>query len=328
MSAVMNNDGQLVVVTGGAGFIGSHTVDRLVAEGCRVVVLDDFSTGKRENLAQWINDPRVELVETNIADGLFAPLAEVTRRLGSVDRIVHLAAQVAVMHSIQNPLEDIRVNCGGTVQVMEYARYCGVKKVVFASSSAVYGDDTGFPVEETAEQSPMSPYGINKLGSELFLNYYSSVHGVPSTALRFFNVYGPRQDASSPYSGVISIFADQAFAGNTLTIYGDGQQTRDFVFVGDVSRAVVTAGLSDTADGTVANIGTGTEITINKLARTLIDLCASSSDIRYLDARPGDIFRSVAATERAAELLNFRATIPLSDGLRETLDWLRRDKVS
>ena len=324
MNAVQNDGGQRVLVTGGAGFIGSHTVDRLVAEGCRVIVLDNFSTGKAENLAQWTADPRVEIVVANIADGLFAPLAEITRRDGPINRIIHLAAQVAVMQSIQNPLEDIRVNYTGTVQVLEYARCCGVKKVVFASSSAVYGDGVAQPVLETAMLNPVSPYGVNKLGAEKFLHYYAVVHGLPTTALRFFNVYGPRQDASSPYSGVISIFTERAFAGSMLTIFGDGRQTRDFIFVGDVAQAVVNACLADTAGNTVANIGTGVEITISALAQVIIKLCGSSSNIQYQPARPGDILRSVAATGQAERVLGFRATVPLQDGLRQTLDWLQR----
>lgn len=324
MSAPERHRSELVLVTGGAGFIGSHTVDRLVAEGCSVVVLDDFSTGKRENLSRWEEDPRVEIVEANIADGIFAPLAQLTQRLGPVKRIVHLAAQTSVVSSIENPLQDIRVNYAGTVQIMEYARCCNVNKVVFSSSSAVYSDDVDFPVSESAEQIPLSPYGINKLGSEGFLRYYSSVYGICSTALRFFNVYGPRQDPGSPYSGVISIFADRAIAGETLPIYGDGEQTRDFIFVGDVSRAVVTACLSEGTSGTAINIGTGMETSINELAALVIDLCRSSSDIQHLDPRPGENRRSVAAVERATELLDFRAKVSLRDGLRETLAAIRK----
>ena len=323
MSTVSQNDSRQILVTGGAGFIGSHTVDRLVTEGCRVIVLDDFSSGKLENLARCTADPRVEIVTANLVDGLFAPLAEVTRRRGPIDRIIHLAAQIAVGRSIQNPLEDIRSNYAGTVQVLEYARCCGVKKVVFASSAAVYGDTVEPPVRETAVCKPVSPYGINKLGAEAFLYYYSAIHGVPTTALRFFNVYGPRQDPHSPYSGVISIFTEQAMAGTALTIFGDGQQTRDFIFVGDVARAVVTACFSDAACGTVINIGTGIETTINELAHLLVGSCGSPSRIHYQPARPGDIARSVAAVERAGELLGFRASVTLRDGLQATLDWVK-----
>ncbi len=324
MNTTSQNSSQQILVTGGAGFIGSHSVDRLLEQGYRVIVLDDFSTGKRANLARWIDDPRLEIVVADIADGLFAPLAEVTRRRGPIDRILHLAAQVAVDRSIRNPLEDIRNNYVGTVQVLEYARCCGVAKVVFASSAAVYGDAADLPVQETSVGKPLSPYGIDKLGSEHFLYYYSAVRGVPTTALRFFNVYGPRQDPHSAYSGVISIFIKQALANATLTIFGDGRQTRDFVYVGDVARAAVEACCSDAADGAVINIGTGSATTIAALAGLIVALCGSSAVIRHLPARPGDILHSLAAVERAEALLHFRAGVSLADGLRVTLDWLRQ----
>jgi nucleoside-diphosphate-sugar epimerase len=322
MSSSKGN-GPLVVVTGGAGFIGSHTVDRLISGGARVVVLDNFSTGKRENLARWAGDPRLEVLPVNVADGIFAALAEVTRRLGPVERIVHLAAQVSVVASVQNPLDDMRVNYGGTLAVLEYARATGVRKVVFASSAAVYGDVAELPVREELRCQPVSPYGIDKYASELALYYYSVVHAVPTTALRFFNVYGPRQDPKSPYSGVISIFADRAMAGKDLVIFGDGEQTRDFVYVGDVSRAVVTACLSDGADRAVLNIGTGRETTVNQLAQTVVELCGNRSRIDHAPARAGEVLRSVAQVTAASQALDVRAEVALADGLRQTLDWVR-----
>jgi UDP-glucose 4-epimerase len=178
-------------------------------------------------------------------------------------------------------------------------------------------------VRETTERRPLSPYGIDKLGSEMFLHYYSAVHGIACTALRFFNVYGPRQDPRSPYSGVISIFADRAMAGRALTIFGNGEQTRDFVYVGDVSRAVVRACLGDEGDRAVLNIGTGKETTVNDLARAIVRLCGSGSEIVHAEARAGEIARSVAAVDRAQEILGFSADVALDDGLRETLDWVR-----
>ncbi len=323
MAEAERGDGPLVLVTGGAGFIGSHTVDRLVEAGCRVVVLDDLSTGRQDNLARWAGDARVEVVEADVANGLFAPLAEVTRRRGPIARIAHFAAQTAVVQSIQSPFEDIRANYVGTAHVLEYARCCAVEKLVFASSSAVYADDAALPTGEDGKLRPQSPYGIDKLGGEHFLDYYADVHGVRSTAFRFFNVYGPRQDPSSPYSGVISIFAAQAIAGTPLTIYGDGEQTRDFIHVGDVARVVVDACLGDAGDGAVINLGTGVETSINDLARVILQQAESGSEVRYADARPGDIACSVAAIERAEELLGFRPTVSLDQGLRETLDWMR-----
>lgn len=327
MRSENKRDGELILVTGGAGFIGSHTVDRLLNDGCRVVVMDDFSTGKRENLAHWSGDARLEVVEACVADGIFAPLADVTQRVGPIDRIVHLAAQTSVVYSMQNPLDDIRINCAGTVHVLEYARSCDVRKVVFSSSSAVYSDDTDFPVDESADLVPISPYGINKLSSEMFLHYYATFHQVRSAALRFFNVYGPRQDPGSPYSGVISIFAERALAGDKLSIFGDGKQTRDFVYVGDVALAIVTACLSNDADDTIANIGAGTEVSINELANLVLRLCGSSSDIEYFAPRPGENLRSVAAIEHARQAIGFRAEVDLEQGLRQTLEWLRGEAV-
>jgi UDP-glucose 4-epimerase len=191
--------------------------------------------------------------------------------------------------------------------------------VVFASSAAVYGDVTTFPVREDLRCQPVSPYGIHKYASELALDYYAAVHGVPTTALRFFNVYGPRQDPSSPYSGVISIFADRARAGRDLLVFGDGGQTRDFVYVGDVARAVVAAAMSDGAVRAALNVGTAREITVLELARTVVELCGGRAAIHHAPMRAGEILRSVAAVERAREALGFTAEVVLVDGLRATL---------
>jgi UDP-glucose 4-epimerase len=303
----------LVAVTGGAGFIGSHVVDHLLEAGNRVVVLDNFSTGKRANLARWNGHDALEIVTCDVAHGIFAALAPI----GRVDRIVHLAAQVSVVASIANPLADMAVNYGGTLHVLEYARAHRVKKVVLASSAAVYGDVTELPVGEDARCRPVSPYGIDKLASELALDYYASVHGVPTTALRFFNVYGPRQDPSSPYSGVISIFTDRARASSPLVIYGDGQQTRDFVYVGDVVRAIAAA-LADGNARAIANVGTGGETTVVELARTIAELCGTRVPISHAPARSGEILRSRARVERLREM-GVIATTTLTEGLRTTI---------
>jgi UDP-glucose 4-epimerase len=308
----------LAVVTGGAGFIGSHTVDRLIASGHHVVVLDDFRTGKRANLAQHAGSGQLDVCVCDVAHGIFAALAPITARRGPVERIVHLAAQVSVVQSVENPLVDMQINYGGTLHVLEYARAMGVKKVVFASSAAVYGDVATLPVPEDAPTRPVSPYGIDKLASEHALDYYAAVHNVPTTALRFFNVYGPRQDPSSPYSGVISIFADRARAGRPLTIFGDGGQTRDFVYVGDVVRAIAAA-LGDGASRVVANVATGSEITVLELARTIVELCGGKSAIEHVPARAGEILKSRARVDRLRQELGIVAETKLVDGLRETL---------
>lgn len=315
----------IVVVTGGAGFIGSHLVDRLIELGHRVVVLDDFRTGKRANLARWSDrkfafdgsEPSLEVVTCDVSHGIFAALAPITAKYGKVERIAHLAAQVSVVASIANPLTDMAVNYGSTLHVLEYARAMGVAKVAFASSAAVYGDTAILPVPEEAPKAPISPYGIHKLASEYALDYYASTLGTPATMLRFMNVYGPRQDPSSPYSGVISIFSDRAKAGTTLTIFGDGKQTRDFVFVKDVVRALVAA-LGDGNSRLIANVGTGRETSITELARSIVELCGNRSAIEHAPARPGEILRSVAVVERLAKL-GTPATTSLIDGLRQTV---------
>lgn len=305
-----------VVVTGGAGFIGSHTVDALLARGERVVVLDDFRTGKRANLAQHAGNERLAIVECDVAHGIFAALAP----WRDVERIVHLAAQVSVVSSVANPLVDMSVNYGGTLHVMEYARAHRVAKVVLASSAAVYGDVPAamIPVHEDTPRAPLSPYGIDKLASELALDYYAAVHEIPTTWFRFFNVYGERQDPTSPYSGVISIFAARARAGTPLTIFGDGSQTRDFVYVGDVVRAIL-AGLADGNSRVVANVGTGGEITVRALAELVVKLCGGGSEIVHAAARSGEILKSRANVERLRDVFGVTAEMPLAAGLARTL---------
>ncbi|HEY6036415.1 MAG TPA: SDR family NAD(P)-dependent oxidoreductase [Kofleriaceae bacterium] len=309
---------ETIVVTGGAGFIGSHVVDHFMEAGYRVVVLDNFSTGKRANLARWRDNARLHVSVCDVAHGVFAALAPIVKDHGPVARIIHLAAQVSVVHSVQNPLVDMQINYGGTLHVLEYARAHGVKKVAFASSAAVYGDVEEMPVGEDTPKRPVSPYGIDKYASELALDYYANVHGVATTALRFFNVYGPRQDPSSPYSGVISIFADRAKAGQPLTIFGDGSQTRDFVYVGDVVRALAAA-VADGNARTVANVGTGGEITVEELARTVVELCGNRSTIDHAPPRAGEILKSRAKVDRLRDTFGVVAQTKLVDGLRVTL---------
>ena len=307
-----------VLVTGGAGFIGSHAVDRLVAAGCRVVVLDDFSTGRRDNLARWADDRRVEIVEADVAEDLTGPLADAA----GFDAIIHLAARAVAARSLEDPLGDLRVNYAGTARVLEYARRVGASKVVFASSSAVYGNSVDVPISEEAATRPLSPYGVHKLASERLLDCYAANWGLSWTVLRLFNVYGPRQQPDSPYSGVISIFARQAFVGEPLTINGDGHQTRDFVFVGDVVKALVSACLEAVAEGRIINLGTGVETSIDSLARLILELSGGNGERRHEPSRAGDIRRSAAQIERASEFLGYQPAVALRDGLLKTLDWI------
>jgi len=316
----------LICVTGGAGFIGSHTVGNLLEQGRQVVVLDNFSTGKPENLAAWQDDPNLEIVEADVAAGLSGPLAPVVARRGPVRGLIHLAAQTSVIRSMEAPQEDVRTNYLATVQVIEFAHAEAVAKVVFTSSSAVYGDAQELPVTEASPPSPLSPYGIHKRASELQLQYGWHVLGLSTTALRLFNVYGPRQDPSSPYSGVISIFLDRAHNGEGLGIFGDGEQTRDFVFVGDVARALTTACLGDKGRGVIANIGTGRAITINELARQCIACCGATVGVQHHPARPGEIRHSVADISRARQTLGFEPRTAIEEGLQITADWYREPR--
>jgi UDP-glucose 4-epimerase len=311
-----------VLVTGGAGFIGSHTVDRLVAEGAVVVVLDDFSTGREDNLARWADDPRVQTIYGDICAGLAAPLARTVAEHGGFDVVVHLAAQVSVERSVIDPLADIRINYCGTAQVLEYARSTGIGKIVFSSSSAVYGDGVPLPIQEDANAQPLSAYGVDKLASEHLIHCYQRAWGVRSTVFRFFNVYGPRQSAGSPYSGVISSFVDRAMAGQPLTIYGDGEQTRDFVFVGDVARAIAAACFQPPAADAVLNLGSGIETSVNRLARTILEITGATGELRHAPPRAGEIRRSVACVRRARES-GCHPTTSLADGLRQTIQTIR-----
>jgi UDP-glucose 4-epimerase len=315
--------GEFVVVTGGAGFIGSHVVGALLAQGHRVLVLDNFRTGKRSNLASFAESPDLQIREVDITEGLWSSLAEVTASWGAVDRVIHLAAQTSVVVSVGSPLDDMRNNYESTIQILEYARVHGVKKVVFSSSAAVYGDVEADAISESLPTSPLSPYGIHKLGSEMQMRYYQKVHGVATTALRFFNVYGPRQDPASPYSGVISIFVERAIRQQKLLIFGDGQQTRDFVYVGDVANAILSACFGESSNGGAYNIGTGLTTTVKELAESIVAECESTSVIEHRDARAGEILHSCADISQAREALSFTPSRSLKEGLHETIEWVK-----
>lgn len=317
---------ELILVTGGAGFIGSHTVGSLLKQGHRVLVLDNLSTGKLDNLEpyQEFLGSRLFFQEVDIIEGLWPTLARCSKLYGQIHRIIHLAAQTSVVVSIDNPIEDIRCNYTTTMQLVEYAKTFGVRKIVFASSAAVYGDVEEVPVAESAPTRPLSPYGIHKLSSESVLRYASDVHGIPTTALRFFNVYGPRQDPKSPYSGVISIFIDRAVKGQALAIFGDGTQTRDFVFVQDVAQAIVTACFSESESFAAYNIGTGLSVTIQELAEVIIQGCGDSSSLSWKEPRAGEILHSCAQVQKIQAELGFSARISLREGLSSTIEWYRK----
>jgi UDP-glucose 4-epimerase len=319
-----NEHGQVGVsgflVTGGAGFIGSHVADALLGAGHRVRVLDDFSTGRRANL-----DPRCEVVTGDVAD-----LPTVRAALAGLDGCFHLAAIASVARGNEDWLGTHRANQTGTVTVLQAAREAGLERggrlpVVYASSAAVYGNLDGQAARETLRPAPLTAYGADKLGSELHAAVAWQVHRVPTLGLRFFNIYGPRQDPASPYSGVVSIFAARLAEGAMLTVHGEGAQTRDFVFVGDaVAHLLAAMRHLGTAGGSfVLNVCTGQGTSVLDLARTLARLHGRPLRIQHGPARPGDIARSVGDPAEAVARLGLRAATPLADGLAATLAWLQ-----
>jgi UDP-glucose 4-epimerase len=300
----------IYTLTGGAGFIGSHLADALLAAGCHVRVLDDFSTGRAENL-----DPRCEVIRGDVCDP-----AAMQRALAGASGCFHLAAIASVVRANEDWPGTHRVNLGGTVSVLDAARALGSLPVVYASSAAVYGDLEGVAHEDAAP-SPRNAYGADKLGSEQHARIGALVHGVPSVGLRFFNVYGPRQDPSSPYSGVISLFASAIAAERPITLHGDGSQTRDFVFVSDVV-AHLLAGmrhLSNEPSAHVLNVCTGRETSVRELAIAIGRAGGHELLIQRGPARAGDIARSVGSPQLAAATLGISARVSLMDGLAATL---------
>jgi len=308
------------LVTGGAGFIGSHLVEALVSAGCRVAVLDNLSSGNLSNL-----EPVKDQIEFHKND--IRQLEVLTNVTQGCEVIFHLAAVVAVQQTIQDPVASAMVNDIGTINVLEAARRSGVKRFVLASSCAVYGDDPRLPKDETMPAVPASPYAVHKLSGEHQVRVYSELFGLKSASLRFFNVFGPRQDPSSPYSGVISIFMTRAVADQAPVIYGDGSQSRDFVYVKDVVKALImAAGSNDAAAGPI-NIGTGSAVTINRLWDLIASLAGRHPTPAYEPARTGDILHSLACIDRAEALLGYKPEFSLEQGLAATLEWYRGQKT-
>jgi UDP-glucose 4-epimerase len=308
-------------VTGGAGFIGSHLVEKLVDQGCEVTVLDNLSSGHMDNLASLAD--RVAFVKGDIKDD---------RTLNKVSKgcqaIFHQAAVVSVTQTVKEPLSSALVNDLGTVKVLDAARRNGVPRVVMASSSAVYGDAPQLPKTESMNPAPLSPYAVQKLTNEYYAELYYRLYGLETVCLRYFNVYGPRQDPSSPYSGVISIFMLRAVNGVAPMIYGDGRQTRDFVFVEDVIQANLLAAASPVAAGRVFNVGTSNSVEINQLWQMIAAMAGCAVTPLYDQPREGDIVHSLASIQRAKETLGFQPSISFEEGLRRTFQWYRQSGSS
>src|SRR5688572_16089751 len=303
------------LVTGGAGFIGSHIAEELLRRQHQVRILDNFSTGKRENLSFATSGPDLEIIEGDIRD-----FETVTRAVRGVEGIFHEAALVSVPSTIEQPQLSFEVNAGGTFNVLEAARRAQVPRIVYASSAAVYGDTVALPVAESASPRPMSPYGLDKLYGEQLGALWNSLYGQQMIALRYFNVFGPRQDPTSPYSGVISIFVNLLRAGRTPTIFGDGNQTRDFVYVRDVVDANLRAMFAGPRGFRVFNVGGGRETSLNQLLRELQQLTGTSLKPGYVKARDGDIRHSLADISLIRRELGYAPGGTLTEGLRLLLD--------
>jgi UDP-glucose 4-epimerase len=302
-----------ILVTGGAGFIGSHVVDALLEAGHEVVVVDDLSTGKRENL-----NPKARFHQLDIRDPRVIELIR-DERPAVLD---HHAAQMDVRRSVADPLFDAQVNVLGTINLLEGCRRANVRRVLFVSSGgAVYGEQETFPAPEEHATNPLSPYGVSKRAGELYAAFYQAEYHLPFVALRYANVYGPRQDPHGE-AGVVAIFAGRMLCGEPVTINGDGAQTRDYVYVGDVARANLLA-VKSTCTGPI-NVGTGRETDVNTLARLLLETTQSRSRVEHGPAKPGEQRRSVVDCRRAAEWLGWRPEVALPEGLGRTVEYFRR----
>jgi len=300
------------LVTGGGGFIGSHVVEALLAGGSTVRVLDNFSTGDRENLRPMLGD--VELVEGDIRS-----YERVHNAVRGADHVVHLAALPSVPRSVQDPLTTHEVNATGTLNVLLAARDAGVRRVVFASSSSVYGTGQTLPKHEAMMLSPISPYGVSKLAGEQYCMAFHAVYGLETVALRYFNVFGPRQDPRSQYSGVVALFLECARSGRTPTIYGNGSQTRDFTYVANVVAATLAAAVAPAAAARAINVACGSPHSVLDLLHAVDMAAGRESTPRFLPAREGDIEHSYADISRAEQLLDYHPAVSLLDGVRLTL---------
>ncbi|ASJ16223.1 nucleoside-diphosphate sugar epimerase [Thermococcus chitonophagus] len=301
---------KLIVVTGGAGFIGSHIAETLARDN-DVVVIDNLYSGRIENVPE-----NVKFINADVRD--FEAIADVIRE---ADYVFHEAAQISVDESVRNPVFTEEVNVIGTVNIL-MALAEGNGKLIFASSAAVYGDNPNLPLKESETPSPISPYGVTKLAGEHYCRVFYEIYGVPTVVLRYFNVYGPRQ--SSAYAGVISIFMRNAIKNKPLTIFGDGKQTRDFIYVKDVVEANLLVAKKKKAEGEVFNVATGKETTVLELALKIIDLSGASSSIVFAPPRPGDIRRSVADISKLRKL-GFSPKYTLEEGLKETFGWFKNE---
>ena len=304
------------VVTGGAGFIGSNTVDELVRRGETVIVLDDLSSGKEDNLAEVRS--KISFIKGSITD-----LEAVRKAMQSADYVIHLAARTSVPRSVKDPIDTNKINVEGTLNVLVAARDAKVKRVVFAASSSAYGETPTLPKVETMQPEPISPYGVAKYAGELYAQMFGRVYGLENVSLRYFNIFGPRQDPDSPYSGVLAKFCTAFLEKTQPLVFGDGEQSRDFTFVENAVAANLLACEAPNASGKVFNIGTGTRVTLNQTLALLANLTGNKPETKYEPPRDGDIRDSQADIKQARDILNYEPFVSFEEGLRRTVEWYR-----
>jgi nucleoside-diphosphate-sugar epimerase len=305
------------LVTGGAGFIGSHLVEHLVGRGEDVVVLDDFSTGSRKNIEPFAG--KIELIEGSILDE-----ATCARAVRDVDYVLHEAAIPSVPRSVVDPVGSHAVNVTGTLNILIAARDAKVRKLVYAASSSAYGDTVELPKHESMIPRPLSPYAAAKYAGECYCKVFHATYGLPTVALRYFNIFGPRQDPNSQYAAVIAKFAQCAIRAEAPTIYGDGGQTRDFTYVANVVSANMLACTApDSANGEVFNVGCGDRITVNDLWRRISAAAGFNGKANYAPARAGDVRDSLASLDKIRQGIGYKPLIDLDEGLKRTLDFFR-----
>ena len=310
------------IVTGGAGFIGSHIAERLLKDGHRVRIIDNFCTGKRENLAHLTGD--LEVHETSITDGeALKPI------FAGVDYVFHQAALASVPRSVDDPLTSHEFNVTGTLNVLIAARDAGVKRVIYAASSSAYGDIEGEYKVETMPPAPLSPYGVSKLAGEYYCQAFTAVYGLETVALRYFNVFGPRQDPGSQYSGVVSRFISSLLSNERPMIYGDGEQSRDVTYIDNVVFANVRAAEAKDAAGKVINVANGERITLNQLLAELKELTGKQDvTAEYLEPRVGDVRHSLADISMAQKFLGYESKVGLNEGLKRIIDWWKSSRFN
>ena len=306
------------LVTGGAGFIGSNLVDELLRREHRVRVLDNLSTGRPENLAAVRE--RIDFFNADICD-----LETIRPCFAGVDYVIHLAALPSVPRSVADPLSANKVNIEGTLSVLLAARDANVKRVVFAASSAAYGDNPILPRVESHEPRPMSPYALTKVAGEYYCQIFTRLYGVEAVALRYFNIFGPRQNPHSQYSGVLSKFIAAYIEGTTPTIFGDGEQSRDFTYIDNVVDATLRACIAPDAPGKVINVGVGGRFTLNQTIALLDQIFGKQVTPRYDPPRSGDVLHSQADISLARQLLGYEPKVPYEQGLRKTVEWYRAE---